>query len=361
MALTFILIIGCTQNELIKDEISVIDYYSINGNTTKKEVLHKAEMPIQPVFQTRLPIFPAIVLHILQREYAHQFEKGKTSLNQGKYIEKRLIELYPEKAYKGMYEQAKDEMDKNIDNYKKYLSDLKAYEKANGIESTFREEDNYQKFSTLEAEIQYMQMTKAEIEEFNKYEVIATSDIPVTRRELDTMIQSRSPVILAAVIVTAAVLAGYSVWRVLQSRNRAENKTDEFYPGASSSGEKGDAFRHIYVSVLLRRYITLIGAWTVMSGYETLHPNDHARDTQMDYHNNAVGRYYEYWTFRGSYWGDRYKWEKWADNARYWVDDSYNGVDMEEEYGWLSDDPDADTADDDENEVNNHKYIYYAH
>jgi len=34
---------------------------------------------------------------------------------------------------------------------------------------------------------------------------------------------------------------------------------------------------------------------------------------------------------------------------------------MEEEYAWMSDDPDAETADDNEDDIDNHKYIHYVH
>ena len=115
------LIVSCTKNDLIKDGFNASENYSLNVNATSKGALNKLEKPVQPFFQTKLPYFSAIVLHILQREYAHLINEGRTSLNQGEYLEKRLIELYPEKTFKGIFEQAKTEMDKNIASYE-YLT-----------------------------------------------------------------------------------------------------------------------------------------------------------------------------------------------------------------------------------------------
>lgn len=353
--LSTILIMSCTKNDLTIGALEGSKNSQFFETKILKENVEQLEIPIQPVFQTRLPSFHAITFHILQREYAHKFANGETTLFEGEYLERRLIELYPEKAFEGMYDQAKAEMAINIANYEEYLSKLRLYEVSNGMEPSIKDEEIYRPFTTLNDEINYLQMTEDEIEEFNRYEALATSEKPITREQLESLLNLRSGVIVYVAIGTAAAITGYSVWRVYQSRNRAENKASSLFPGLTDAGKIGDAFRHIYVSVLLRNYLTIVGAWAVMGTYEIVNPNDHARDTYMDYHNNAVGRYYEYWTFRGSYWGDYGDWEEWAENAMEWVDNLNNGVYMD----WQLTNPDADTAEYEEDEVDDYKYIYY--
>ena len=312
-------------------------------------------LPVEPIFKSELPAFPALSVHIVQREYEHVksdgFKKNGIALTLEEYLEKRLIELYPETAYEGMLEQAKQEMVYYKTEYEKYLFELNAYHAANGSDTLPVYIDEYREFTTLEAEIEFMEMTDKEIELFLKYEAIASSVVPASRELLDSLTNStggefnlKSGIINPTLLVSAAIIAGYSTWRVLQSRDRAEDKTKEFYPGKSGAGQKGDAFRHIYVSVLLRHYITQLGSWAVMGTYETLNPNEHARDTYMDYHNNSVGRASQYWTFRGHYINDMSKWEKWATNAKNWANNSSNGVNMEDLYKWNTDSPSKSNA-----------------
>ncbi len=365
LILTISLLSNCTKEDLRDNNTTPVDkVYSVKkgiSNTTIKK-------PVCPVFTTDIPSFHTIVLHILQREYYHYSEKGSINMELGEYMESRLLELYPEIAYKGMYKKAIVEMDNNIKKYKQYLADLRLYEESKGIMSSrILEEETYQEYTTIEAEIEFLQMNDDEISEFMMYEKIATAETPISRKDLELLLNSKSGVLLYSVMGTAAAITGYSVWRTYQSRNRAESKTEEFFAGKTDNGEIGDAFRHIYVSVLLRNYLTVIGSWAVMSTYETIHPNPHARDTYMDYHNNAVGRYYEYWTFRGNYWSDYGKWKKWATKTRDWVEELivgwniyYNGINMELFYKWKSSDPDSETAKENEEDINNHNYIYYV-
>ncbi len=325
--------------------------------------------PAEPAFKSELPAFPAASVHILQREYEHVkrdgFKKSGTVLTIEEYIEQRLIELYPETAYEGMLEQAQKEMEYYKAEYEIYLAELQAYNEANGIGTIHDNAEEYKEFTTLEAEIEYMGLTPEEIEEFIKYEALASSDVPVSRELLDSLTnlqgnnKSLKSGVITGVIISAGVISGYSAWRIWQSAERANEKADDFYSGLTNSGQKGDAFRHIYVSMLLRRYITQVGAWAVMGMYETLKPNDHARDTYMDYHNNKVGRDTQYSTFRGSWLNDMYDWETWATNAKNWVNNSGNAINMQDLYDWYTDDPDKSTAKEDESKVSDYKYIYY--
>ena len=93
-------------------------------------------------------------------------------------------------------------------------------------------------------------------------------------------------------------------------------------------GGRGGAFKHICVSMLLRRYLSITKAFLIMDVvYEGItNQNDNARDTHMDLHNNMVGRETKYWTFRGSYFGDMYDYNLWISRIYSFVQNSNNGA-----------------------------------
>jgi hypothetical protein len=306
----------------------------------KKE--QSIEMPIEPNLTVNSPQFPALAIHIIQREWVNNENKLKTNgVNDlDTYIEQRLIELYPETAYIGMLKDAREEAEEFKSEYNQYLTDLKAYEIQNGIDYV-EIEDVYQPFTTLEAEIELTNMTEEEIKLFNEYEKYAKSLVPIDRETLDSLLNInylKGGVINGTWLISAAgiVIAAYDIWRVLQARNRAEDKTSQFYPNTKAPGQVGDAFRHVYVSMHLRRYLTEVASYLIMSGYELLN-NDVPRNDYMDLHNNKVGRHNKYSLFRGDYWDDFNNWEQWAVNVRNYVNNSSNRAFM------LWDDPNSPT------------------
>ena len=76
----------------------------------------------------------------------------------------------------------------------------------------------------------------------------------------------------------------------------------------------------------------------------------------MDYHNNKVGRNTKYWTFRGKYIKDRYKWELWVERTANWVNKTSNGV---LKSSWNDDNLDKSTVKKEEAKVSDYKFIYY--
>tara|TARA_B110000003_G_scaffold133975_1_gene135947 strand:+ start:111 stop:1190 length:1080 start_codon:yes stop_codon:yes gene_type:complete len=324
--------------------------------------------PTEPVFRSETPMFPVSSMHIIQREYVNltsNQERSTTATSSDEYIEQRLIELYPELAYEGIINDSKQELEKFEDEYSQYLIELNNYYLSIGADSLIEEEQDYREFTSVEDEIEFMQMTEAEIEEFLQLENFAKSKKLVNREQLDDLmfssalpndnvVQQKSGTLLIGTLIVAAI--GYPFSRIIQSRNRAESKTIEFFENNKEAGQKGDAFRHIYVSMLLRRYITRAGSSIVMSGYEVLSPNPNARDTYMDLHNNKVGRHTKYWTFRGKYFKDRYKWELWASRAKNWVNSSSNAVLKSD---WYDSNPNKADAKREEALVSDYKYIYY--
>ena len=333
----------------------LITTFSITScNKQVEDIEQEVLIPEEPIFEVELPSFPSWISHVLQREFYYKKNQKATNLNYYEYIESRLIELYPEVAYEGMLEEAKVSIEQFKIDYQIYEEQLKKYYIANNLDITELEEDNYQEFTTLEDEIIYMDMTEDEIILFKELEKIATRKIPISRNEIEnyTSKGGGGGILVVSFMSSAAVIAGYSVWRVIQSRNRAESKTSSFYSNVGP-GRKADAFRHIYVSVLLRRYITRPGAHLVMNTYERINPND-TKNKYMDLHNNKVGRHTKYWTFRGSYIRDKYKWELWATRAKNWVNNSSNSL----YYSNWRTASDA-TIISQENSASDYKYIYF--
>ena len=307
--------------------------------------------PVEPTFNSNIPSFPDLSLHLVQREYQKKSSSRSESMTFEEYLEQRLIELYPEKAYEGMLDESQEEMKKFEADYQVYLDQLQTYEEENNLESTFTGEDPAPEFINSEIEFDFLDMTKEEISEYNSLEALLEGDT-ISRDDLDSLLgQGDSRFIVEAALITAAVVSGYSIWRVRLAKRRAEAKTAEFYPGGlAGSGRKGDAFRHCYVSMLLRKYLSRPGASIVMTTYEIIKPNDYPMDTYMDYHNNKVGRHTRYKVFDG---GDK-KWEDWAINTKIWINTTNSKV----KKSWTTS-TSKSTVKSQEKAVSDYSYIYY--
>ena len=323
---------------------------------------------MEPEFHLDLPKFPVEALHILEREYTHQSStNGRAeNLTLDEYIEQRLIELFPDEAYLGMLEETADLIEELTLDYEKYLADLEAYEIA--ISAEIFEEDEFVPFTSLEEEIELTDMTQEEIAYFMELEAIASADDLITGEELNDLLDNSASsgrsdggiLEIWAVLNVGGVpgVAGLATWRILQARSRAEQRAGEFYPGNTSAGERGDAFRHIFVSMHLRRYLTRVGAWAVMGAVEAnrdLRRTNTPRDRQMDLHNNKIGRDTRYRQFRGRWWKDRRDWRRWSGRVKGFVDNTNNGFLM----NWRSNEPDTQRARREANNVPNTRYIWY--
>ena len=117
-------------------------------------------------------------------------------------------------------------------------------------------------------------------------------------------------------------------YRVLQSKARAEKLAYYYYGDATNNGRPGDAFKHIYVNVLLRTYV---GEWmshAIMDIFwEWKSPNAPC-DHFMDLHNNIIGRqtrYDDFTTLDAQCNADMRHWLQWGENVQHFVQDSVNG------------------------------------
>ena len=113
----------------------------------------------------------------------------------------------------------------------------------------------------------------------------------------------------------------------MQSKSRAEKLAYYYYGDATNNGRPGDAFKHIYVNVLLRTYV---GEWmshAVMDLFwEWKSPNAPC-DHYMDLHNNIIGRQSRYNDFTAVEEGcdNSRHWLQWAENVQAYIQDTING------------------------------------
>jgi hypothetical protein len=242
------------------------------------------------------------------------------------YLEDRLIDLYPNVAYKGI------------------ISDINAMCNTENIElnkSSSSDTCDYIPFTTIEAEIEIMNMNELEAERLLAIEKLVSSTGMFTLNDLDSIynyslskssdtwdgIAVGSFIFFGPVAYFAARYLEDSYFRALLCEERAYNKTDELFDGDNSSGQKGDAFKHVYVSMQLRECLGKIMAWGVMVYYEETHVNDFLGDTKMDYHNNKVGRKNngQYQLFLKDENGFKGTHEDWAERVKSFVDTESNG------------------------------------
>lgn len=113
--------------------------------------------------------------------------------------------------------------------------------------------------------------------------------------------------------VAVGIVGGYVYWRASQSAGRAYGRAELYYGNLTGDDDNRDAFRHMYVNVLLRRYITGVLGKLIMDHRER---NSTPREKAMDLHNNDIGRSVRYEHFRARRWLDRWNWEKWGERVR---------------------------------------------
>jgi len=325
-----------------------------------------SQVPSEPIFEVDLPNFPAVALHVLEREYAIHSNKPNSrisGLSLDEYIEKRLLELYPDIAYEGMIKKSRTEIERLTKEYEVYLEELAAYEASIGIITS--PVDEYVPFTTLENEIALTNMTQGEINLYKELEALASSDQPVDFETLNSFITRPNGQVAGGVISTAALLFAsipLIAWRVIQSKDRAEQRAEQFFSGLTGSGGKGDAFRHIFVSMHLRRYLSQPAAWAIMGGvelYRDIDGSNTPRDRTMDIHNNSIGFNTMYDSFRGGFFKDLNNYEKWSENVRNYVNNPSNGVKVQ---GWDNPNTKPATNSDARDQTKNipsNKYNYY--
>lgn len=131
---------------------------------------------------------------------------------------------------------------------------------------------------------------------------------------------------LGSMLVALPVVAGalyYYYWRIETAGDRAEQRAIQFFPG-NQGNTRADAFRHTFLSVQLRRYVTSVFAKVITDEWEARYSTNYA-ESRMDQHNNWLGRGARYQHFRGHWLWDRWDWKEWAVRVRNYINDPARG------------------------------------
>lgn len=336
-----------------------------------------------PRLVSRTPQYPAVAVYIVYREYVNR-HPGLTRLSQDdpeyqRYMEKRLRELYPHRGYAGMMRQAVAEMREYHREWREYeraskprgseispqtceinmtsISTAEECEPSGGGEETYPppqpeyyEDDSWSgqvefvtdetQVPTVAAEVDSLQASAYEHDRLLYYESLALGDDggyeiqgedgTLTRDDLIRMAaygagpeEVNTQFWQTAVLIPLGVAAIFAP-RILFSKWRAESASESYYADLSPGDTRRDAFRHIYVNVMLRRYTSAPIAKAVMDINEWGNANWGARI--MDVHNNHLGVEVRYAYFRGHWFWDRWSYGVWGGRVRTYINDSRNAA-----------------------------------
>ena len=278
---------------------------------------------------TVLPTFPAEALYVLGAQW-----ESDSLLQQehtiAEYIEKELIRLYPQKAYRGYVSRLCSVADRLLADAKQRPTLFAP--KQQEIRFAYGQSPSGTLYATLDSlsvdeELQVLELTPQEEADWQRLQALAHSNQPLTRETFDTLnIEFFDE---ENILLTLLLWRGPRMfYRILQSKARAEKLAYYYYGEATNNGRPGDAFKHIYVNVLLRTYV---GEWmshAIMDIFwEWKSPNAPC-DHFMDLHNNIIGRQTRYDDFTSidtQCNAEMRHWLQWAENVQHFVQDSVNG------------------------------------
>ena len=307
---------------------------------------------------TALPSFPAEALYVLGSQWeADSLLQQEWTIDD--YIEQELIRLYPEKAYQGYLQRVCAMADRLLvsSQYTPTLFMPKRQEIHFASGYSLNSATPYAMLDslTMEEEMMALEFTPQELADWNALQSLIESDQPLTREAFDTLdiafFEEEN------MLITLLLWRGPRLfYRVLQSKARAEKLAQYYYGEATNNGRPGDAFKHIYVNVLLRTYV---GEWlshAIMDIFwEWKSPNAPC-DHYMDLHNNVIGRQtrYEEFTTIDAQCSDTRHWLQWGENVLHFIQDSVNG----DFQGWNKETP-TFIVEPAAKQVSNMHYIYW--
>lgn len=308
----------------------------------------QANDSLPPSIVTDLPTFPIEVLYVVTKEYEFvedgtsqkKIYKGNPIANYSKadYMELRLLDLYPKRAYRGVVSDTRRFYDSVNRVYGAYLNDNNPeISKIDGQRMVPPDEaDALAAYVSEEKERETMQMTDGEVEALEIYNYLARKPgnasledimgVKGSKNDTNTILNKAFAGFFCVVSVGNC---SHLYYRMMLCKERAEQAAEEYY-ALGTSGEKGDAFRHVAVSMMLRRYLTEPLSYMIMDvGHERIaNPNTHPCDTYMDLHNNRVGRSTRYWQFRNAS-DDKHDWRSWLLKIKEFVDNENNAAHMD--------------------------------
>lgn len=277
---------------------------------------------------TALPTFPSEALYVLGARWEADSMLQKEQ-NLADFIEQELIRLYPEKAYKGYISKLCSVADQLLVNCTQrptlFIPKQQEIRYSNSQSPSGILYANLDSLS-IDKELQLLELTPQEQADWQRLQELAHSHQPLTRETFDTLnieFFEEENILLSLLLWRGPRM----FYRVLQSKARAEKLAYYYYGEATNNGRPGDAFKHIYVNVLLRAYV---GEWlshAIMDIFwEWKSPNAPC-DHYMDLHNNVIGRQtrYEEFTTIDAQCSDTRHWLQWGENVQRFIQDSVNG------------------------------------
>lgn len=277
---------------------------------------------------TALPTFPSEALYVLGARWEADSMLQKEQ-NLADFIEQELIRLYPEKAYKGYISKLCSVADQLLVNSTQrptlFIPKQQEIRYSNSQSPSGILYANLDSLS-IDKELQLLELTPQEQADWQRLQELAHSHQPLTRETFDTLnieFFEEENILLSLLLWRGPRM----FYRVLQSKARAEKLAYYYYGEATNNGRPGDAFKHIYVNVLLRTYV---GEWlshAIMDIFwEWKSPNAPC-DHYMDLHNNVIGRQtrYEEFTTIDAQCSDTRHWLQWGENVQRFIQDSVNG------------------------------------
>jgi hypothetical protein len=372
--------------------------------------------PTAPVLEAKAPAYPALAIYIVYREYVH-LSPGLRTLSDDdpryqEYMERRLRELYPTRGYAGMMREAVAEARRNRLLVQQYERGMREYERRMrtytgafaasfgtlstcdstsvdldaGADTSWAGRDEFavppdEQLPTIQMEIDSLQLVGPEVDAIYYYESLATGtyaggggsvgEEPInmtgavgepTRDDLiRAAAEGGAPGEISAQVsdqllasIALGVVGAWKAYRVQQAADRAHRKSTEFYPDMGSQDTRRDAHRHLYVNMMLRRYVGATAAKLIMDQHES---ESTGAAKVMNLHNNDIGRSLRYHAFRGHWLWDRWDWREWADKVRYYIDNAANAEYIPE---WYLTAPTIDEAWAREACVADTKYIYFV-
>ncbi|HZG43021.1 MAG TPA: hypothetical protein VEY93_08675 [Longimicrobium sp.] len=352
--------------------------------------------PVTPAFQTRTPLYPAIAVYIVYREWVNR-NPGLATLNVDdpkyqRYVEKRLRELYPNRGYAGMMRDAVAEARQNRAAWERHERELREYQRLVGSYSALSDYtaastcggsyvDPYagqdeswagqeefavppdSQLPTIQMEIDSLVLVGRQVDDIYYYESLAAGTYsgggggggsgggsggggddggnePVQPLagggSMDDLIRAAAlgytpsagevnaqvdPIAASALVGLG--LIGWKAYRAATAHKLAIEKSTALYPNLAEGNTQRDAHRHIYWSMMLRRWIGKFLAKEVTDWHER---NSSGGAYVMDLHNNDIGRTYRYHQFRGHWLWDRWDTSEWAVRVRDYINnESTNG------------------------------------
>ena len=308
---------------------------------------------------TVLPSFPAEALYVLGAKWeADSMLQQEQSI--ADYIEQELMRLYPGKAYKGYINKLCSVADRLlVSSAQRPTLFVPKQQELRFVQAHSSSSALYAVLDSLSAdeELQVLELTPQEEADWLQLQTLVHAELPLTREAFDTLDISYFDE--ENILLTLLLWRGPRMfYRVLQSKARAEKLAYYYYGDATNNGRPGDAFKHIYVNVLLRTYV---GEWlshAIMDVFWEWKNPTAPCDYYMEMHNNIIGRqtrYADFTTIDTQCNADMRHWLQWAENVQHFIQDSVNG----DFQGWDKETP-TFIVEPAAKEVSKEQYIYWG-